>query len=64
MLRIFLVFPALLFVFIVLLTSCEKEEFESEPFSLEFSEDTIKFDTVFTTIGSATQVFITRAKKI
>jgi hypothetical protein len=58
MLRIFLVFPALLFVFIVLLTSCEKEEFESEPFSLEFSEDTIKFDTVFTTIGSATQVFI------
>jgi len=43
---------------LLLFDSCKKEEFEKGPFALAFSEDTILFDTVFTTVGSATQVFL------
>ncbi|MGM0409013.1 MAG: hypothetical protein ACQERU_13615, partial [Bacteroidota bacterium] len=36
--------------------SCEKEEFyDSDSIELKFSQDTIMFDTVFTTIGSSTR---------
>jgi hypothetical protein len=41
----------------LLLNSCKKEEFASGNVELSFSEDTIIFDTVFTSVGSATQVF-------
>lgn len=38
--------------------SCKKEEFTTDAsVKLEFSQDTILFDTVFTTVGSATEVF-------
>lgn len=41
-----------------LLQSCNNEEkFSTSPLQLSFSVDTIKFDTVFTTIGSSTQLF-------
>src|SRR6056297_632483 len=46
----------LLFIITVLIFSCEKEEYyDSSPINLEFSQDTIMFDTVFTTIGTATK---------
>jgi hypothetical protein len=48
------------FATIIFITiSCVKEDVidTSSSIKLEFSEDTIVFDTVFTTIGSATQVF-------
>lgn len=39
--------------------SCKKEKFDtSGDVRLEFSQDTILFDTVFTTVGSSTEVFI------
>jgi len=38
-------------------TGCRKEKFNTDPASLlSFSNDTVFFDTVFTTIGSTTQV--------
>ena len=43
---------------VILVFSCRKDKFNtSSDFQLEFSRDTILFDTVFTTMGSATQVF-------
>lgn len=49
-----LIAPALLVI--TLLSSCRKEEdFLTTPVSLGFSQDTVIFDTVFTTIGSVTQ---------
>lgn len=52
-------FPvALLLLFILASSSCKKDDFSDDPtLRLEFSQDTILFDTVFTTVGSATQVF-------
>jgi len=51
----------LLFFILVVLAglSCKKEDsFDDDPsIRLSFSEDTLLFDTVFTTVGSATQVF-------
>ncbi len=51
----------LFFFSIILLTiftsSCKKDEFETGLVELKFSIDTLIFDTVFTTVGSATQVF-------
>lgn len=39
------------------LTGCKKDDFNTSPdFRLEFSTDSVKFDTVFTTVGSATQM--------
>ncbi|MCK5028548.1 MAG: right-handed parallel beta-helix repeat-containing protein [Bacteroidales bacterium] len=50
------IFPLLLFFPIFF--ACEKEEFNtSSDAHLIFSQDTILFDTVFTTIGTATQRF-------
>ncbi len=45
---------ALLALFASQLTSCKKETFFSEG-NLDFSADTVVFDTVFTTVGSTTQ---------
>ncbi len=49
---------ALLLLSIALITSCKKDEIigTDNSYRLEFSEDTIVFDTVFTTIGSTTRV--------
>jgi hypothetical protein len=42
----------------LLSTGCRKDEFSDDPSAkLEFSTDTVMFDTVFTTVGSATEVF-------
>lgn len=49
---------AFILVAVVFFNSCRKEEFEKGSVSLSFSEDTVLFDTVFTTIGSSTQLFI------
>ena len=46
-----LILPFLLF------NSCKKEEFETGKVDLQFSADTIIFDTVFTNVGSSTQDF-------
>ncbi len=41
----------------VLTTGCKKEEFNTSPdFRLEFSTDTVSFDTIFQSVGSATQI--------
>ena len=43
----------------LLFASCDDDEtYTTSPSALlTFSEDTIRFDTVFTTIGSSTQLF-------
>jgi len=44
---------------IAITSSCKKEEFlEGKKVDLRFSQDTLMFDTVFTTIGSSTQHLI------
>ncbi|HNL37873.1 MAG TPA: hypothetical protein PKH43_02030, partial [Saprospiraceae bacterium] len=48
-------FPAFL-ALTLLLTCCQKERFTTDPNDrLEFSTDTLHFDTVFTQLGSATR---------
>ena len=54
--QFFIIFSVFLLTFL-LFNSCKKEEFETGQADLRFSVDTIIFDTVFTTVGSATQVF-------
>jgi hypothetical protein len=49
-------FFLIIITFIQLSTSCNKPVFFSKK-NLEFSEDTVVFDTVFTTIGSTTKQF-------
>lgn len=45
-------------IFLGLLTSCEEKGFVEDPSAkLSFSTDTVLFDTLFTTIGSATKRF-------
>ena len=47
--------------FIGFSTSCKKEQFlENQKVDLHFSQDTLMFDTVFTTIGSSTQHLIVK----
>jgi len=42
-------------------SGCTKDELNTDPgFSLEFSTDTVMFDTVFTTIGSITRQLVVR----
>jgi hypothetical protein len=42
-------------------SGCKKDEFNTDPgFNLEFSTDTVMFDTVFTTIGSITKQLVIR----
>ncbi|MFM9026997.1 MAG: choice-of-anchor Q domain-containing protein [Bacteroidota bacterium] len=41
------------------LNSCRKDDFSDDnSLKLEFSTDTVLFDTVFTTVGSSTEIFI------
>ena len=48
-------------VLLVSLNACKKDQLLTDSAAtLEFSEDTIQFDTIFTTVGSATQVFTVR----
>lgn len=48
-------------VFMSLFVACDDEKFSSDPaYRLSFSTDTVSFDTVFTTIGSATYKLIVR----
>lgn len=54
-------FHSILFLFLSfsLLISCLDEDFTSDPnHTLVFSADTVRFDTVFTTIGSSTTQFM------
>ena len=49
-----------------LLTSCIEDDFSSSPNDvLTFSTDTVRFDTVFTDIGTSTRIFkvYNRSKK-
>lgn len=49
----------LVLLFSLLLVACQQEQLSSDPnLKLSFSKDTISFDTVFTTIGSATQTIM------
>ncbi len=51
-----LVLLAVLSAFAIFSSSCRKDNFEDSPdFRLDFSVDTLFFDTVFNTIGSATR---------
>jgi len=55
---IFRIFSLLLF-FNLLFTSCKKEVFNDDPAArLQFSVDTLYFDTVFTSLGSVTKRFL------
>ncbi|MBL8001297.1 MAG: hypothetical protein JNL05_04980 [Flavobacteriales bacterium] len=48
-------------VLAVLATACRKDlEFTSDAVSLDFSRDTVLFDTVFTTVGTTTKAFTVR----
>ncbi|MGB6036065.1 MAG: hypothetical protein WBG42_07340 [Cryomorphaceae bacterium] len=52
-------YPTILAILLVavLVTGCDKEEFNTSPdFRLAFSTDTVSFDTIFQSIGSATQI--------
>ena len=47
----------ILVVFILVTTSCRKDDIVTDPsYSLSFSTDTVIFDTVFTTVGSTTGI--------
>lgn len=49
----------LLFTALFILVSCKKDKFTEDPADkLAFSTDTLKFDTVFTTLGSTTKRFM------
>ena len=46
------------YILVTLLFSCRKESFITSPDArVNFSADSIKFDTVFTSVGSITQSF-------
>lgn len=50
-------FPTLLLLLPLLLVFCRKERFTTDPADkLAFSTDTLRFDTVFTQLGSATRI--------
>ena len=56
--RILKFFIPILFIWAVIFSGCRKDRFETDSSSkLEFSTDTLTFDTVFTTLGSATRLF-------
>ena len=55
-------FITFIFIFSIAISSCKKEDAfaTDDSVRLEFSEDSILFDTVFVQTGSATQVFVVR----
>lgn len=49
--------PAFLLVLVLMITGCRRDDFyEGNDIVLTFSTDTLRFDTVFTRIGSATRI--------
>ncbi|MDP4188188.1 MAG: hypothetical protein Q8905_09085, partial [Bacteroidota bacterium] len=47
----------LVFCSAILLFSCQSEKFNDNPYvKLKFSQDTVSFDTIFTTIGTPTKL--------
>jgi hypothetical protein len=49
------------FCALIVFSSCNKNNFTTNPADkLEFSTDTVQFDTIFTNIGSATNYFVVR----
>lgn len=50
----------ILFAVLIVLFSCRKEDqiFDSPSAKLQFSTDSISFDTVFTTVGTSTELFM------
>ncbi|MBL0104251.1 MAG: hypothetical protein IPP51_11150 [Bacteroidetes bacterium] len=53
-----LLLPFLGLIILSAFFSCRKDDFSSDPnYKLEFSQDTVMFDTVFTSVGSSTEVF-------
>ncbi len=51
----------LLSLTVLFLSACQKDEFNADPaFKLQFSADTVIFDTVFTTIGSSSRALVIR----
>ncbi|MCQ2347405.1 MAG: hypothetical protein MJZ92_05715, partial [Paludibacteraceae bacterium] len=51
----------IVFALLLCLTSCREEQFTDDPACrLAFSMDTVRFDTVFTTVGSATMQLMVR----
>ena len=61
-------FPALPFVILIVISSCKKDSFiTSKDASINFSSDTLHFDTVFTSTGSISgwvKVFNSNSQKI
>ena len=54
--RLFVLFVG--FIAVIVISSCRNDfDFESSTGSLEFSQDTVFLDTVFSTIGSSTRTF-------
>jgi len=55
-----MVINRLLFIVLIssLIWSCKKDNFNADGFGFILSEDTLKFDTVFSTAGSVTQFFL------
>ena len=59
--KIILLSTGLAILFFISFTACKKEKLLTDSnATLEFSDDTIAFDTVFTSVGSATEVFVVR----
>lgn len=55
--KVFLPILVIGFFFSLLFSNCSKETFHTGDVTLEFSRDTLRFDTVFTQVGSATRFF-------
>ena len=50
------VLPVFFLVFFVVIMSCRRDDYyEGNDVVVTFSEDTLRFDTVFTSLGSATR---------
>jgi hypothetical protein len=56
--KIIFILVRLAFIALLFLSACKKDEFDTNSGTkLEFSQDTILFDTVFTSVGSSTELF-------
>ena len=52
----------IIWIFILLIIACKKDNFSGSFNDIELSADTLKFDTVFTSAGSVTQFFLIKNK--
>lgn len=60
-LHVSLLLLAILLSLVFAFTGCRKDEFDTDQaYRLQFSADTVLFDTVFTTVGSATKSMVIR----